>query len=176
VARRFTEVTDSQAKKTLARRFIGLADSLRDLLTRFGLRSYKVTIVRVEWTGGRRGRGVPVVLSEKVILPTPKISNLDALTEVVQSVGLAEMGSIELSQISGTFTEEDLLGTSADGSPIPPNQEFFYEVEFYPHDGPPQRRRFFPASAPTYMPGRLQWSIRLEKSNEDRARNGDAEN
>lgn len=176
MARRFTEVTDRQATQTLARRFIGLADSLRDLLTRFGLRTYKVTIVRVEWTGGKRGRGVPVILSEKTILPTPKISNLDALSAVVQSVGLEELGSIELSQISGSFTEEDLYGTDSDGEPIPANQEFFYEVEFFPHSGgPSQKRRFFPTSAPTYMPGRLQWSIRLEKSNEDRTRAGDPE-
>jgi len=175
MAKRFTEVTSSQAKKTLARRFIPLADSLRDMLTKFGLRAYKVTIVRVEWSGGKRGRGASSVLSEKVILPTPKMSSLDALNEMVQPIGLEELGSVELSQISGTFSEEDLRGTSAEGDAIPQSQEFYYEVEFYPHDGPPQRRRFFPRSAPVYYPGRLQWSIRLEKANEDRQRNGDAE-
>jgi len=173
--KRFTEVTSSQAAKTLARRFVPLADSLRDLLTKFGLRSYKVTIVRVEWSGGKRGRGTPVVLSERIILPTPKISNFDALTELVQPIGLEELGSVELSQISGTFTEEDLRGTSKEGDAIPQNQEFYYEVEFFPHDGPSQKRRFFPRSAPTYAPGGLQWRIRLEKANEDRNRNGDVE-
>lgn len=175
MAKRFTEVTSSQAKKTLARRFVPLADSLRDLLTKFGLRSYKVTIVRVEWSGGKRGRGTACVISELVLLPTPKISSFDALTELVQPVGLEELGSVELSQISGSFTEEQLRGTSNEGDPIPPNQEFYYEVEFHPHDGPPQKRRFYPRSAPTYSPGGLQWRIRLEKANEDRARNGDVE-
>jgi hypothetical protein len=171
--KRFTEVTSSQAAKTLARRFVPLADSLRDLLTKFGLRAYKVTIVRVEWTGGKRGRGLPVVLSENIILPTPKISSFDALTELVQPIGLEELGSVELSQISGTFSEDDLRGFTKDGDGISPNQEFFYEVEFYPNDGPPQKRRFYPKSSPVYFPGRLQWSIRLEKSNNDRDRNGD---
>lgn len=175
MAKRFTEVTSSQAKKTLARRFVPLADSLRDLLTKFGLRAYKVTIVRVEWSGGKRGRGTPAVVSELVLLPTPKISSLDALTELVQPVGLEELGSVELSQISGNFTEEQLRGTSNEGDSIPPNQEFYYEVEFFPHDGPSQKRRFFPRSAPTYKPGGLQWVIRLEKANEDRQRNGDVE-
>jgi hypothetical protein len=175
MVKRFTEVTSSQAKKTLVRRFIGLADSLRDLLTKFGLREYRVSIIRVEWSGGKRGRGMPVVLSEKVILPTPKISSFDALTEFVQPVGLDELGSVELSQISGSFTEEDLRGTSNEGDNIPPDQEFYYEVEFFPHNGPSQKRRFFPRSAPTYFPGRLQWTIRLEKANEDRDRGGDPE-
>jgi hypothetical protein len=173
--KRFTEVTSSQAKKTLARRFVPLADSLRDLLTKFGLRAYKVTIIRVEWSGGKRGRGTPGIIEERTILPTPKISSFDALTELVQPVGLEELGSVELSQISGTFTEEQLRGTSNEGDSIPQNQEFFYEVEFFPHEGPSQKRRFYPRSAPTYFPGRLQWSIRLEKANEDRARNGDPE-
>lgn len=172
---RFTEVTATQMKKTLARRFIGLADSLRDLLTRFGLRAYKVAIVRVEWSGGRRGRGTAAVVDEKVLLPTPKISSLDALAEVLQPAGLEELGTILLTQISGTFTEEDLRGYSVDGDAIPANQEFFYEVEFFPNEGAAQKRRFYPKGAPTYFPGKLQWQIRLEKANEDRARNGDPE-
>ena len=57
MAKRFTEATSAQAKKSLARSFIPLADSLRDMLTKFGLRAYKVTIVRIEWSGGKRGRG-----------------------------------------------------------------------------------------------------------------------
>lgn len=175
MAGRFTTVTSSQAKGTLARRFIGLADSLRDLLTKFGLRAYKVSIVRIEWSGGRRGRGTPVVVDERVILPTPKIAPMDSLQEVLQPVGLEEVGSLELTQISGTFSEEDLRGYSAAGDGIPINQEFFYEVEFFPNEGVAQKRRFYPASAPTYYAGRLQWSIRLVKANEDRARNGDPE-
>jgi hypothetical protein len=172
---RFTQVTATQMKRTLARRFIGLADSLRDLLTRFGLRAYKVSIVRVDWSGGKRGRGTAVVVDEKVILPTPKIVSLDALAEVLQPVGLEELGSLQLEQISGTFTEEDLRGYSVEGDAIPPHQEFFYEVEFFPNEGAAQKRRFYPKGVPTYFPGKVQWRIRLEKANQDRSRNGDPE-
>jgi len=175
MAKRFTEATSAQAKKSLARSFIPLADSLRDMLTKFGLRAYKVTIVRIEWSGGKRGRGTPVTVDEKVILPTPKISSLDSISEVLQPVGLEELGSLELSQVSGSYTEEDLRGFTEGGDDIPPNQEFFYEVEFFPNNGNAQKRRFYPVSAPTYFPGRLQWTIRLNKANEDRARNGDPE-
>ena len=175
MAKRFTEVTSAQAKKTLARKFVGLADSLRDLLTIFGLRTYAVKTVRIRWSGGKRGRGVPIVIEETPILPTPKIGSMDALGEQLQSVGLEEVGVLDLSQISGSFSEEQLRGYAVDGEAIPPDEEFFYEVEFFPNAGLPQKRRFFPKSAPTYFPGRLQWSIRLEKVNEDRELNGDVE-
>lgn len=172
----FTEINDQQAKGTLTRDFIGLADDLRDLLSAFGLRTYKVSMVRVRWSGGRRGRGAPSTVSEEAILPTPKLSSLDALQELAQSVGVDELGAIDLSQISGTYTEDQLRGFR-DGDGIPGDEEFFYEIEFFPtSEGGSKKRRFFPRGAPTYFPGRLQWSVRLEKANEDRNRlNGDPE-
>lgn len=171
---KFTTVTSSQVKKTLARRFIPLGDSLRNLLTKFGLRTYRVTLVKVQWSGGERGVGLPTVLSEEILLPTPKISDINGLTEVVQAVGLDELGQLTVSQISGRYTEEQLLGRAADGDDISEDTEFFWEVEFPHPDGTPgTKRRFFPRGAPQYEPGRLQWTVRLEKSNENRARSGD---
>jgi hypothetical protein len=175
VARRFTEVTDKQAAKTLARGFIPLADSLRDLLTRFGLRTYSVKAIKVEWTGRRRGVGAPTIISEELISPTPKLTAFDALQEVIQTAGLEEVGSIELSQISGRYSEEQLRGFTDAGDPLPDNVEFYYEVQFFPHTGPSFRRKFMVRSAPTYFPGRLQWTLRLEKAVDDRQRNGDVE-
>jgi hypothetical protein len=173
VPKRFTEVTSSQAKKTLARGFINLADSLRDMLTKFGLRTYKVSILKVEWSGNRRGRGTPQVVSELAVLPTPKISAIDSLSEIIQAGGGLESGSLELTQISGRFTEEQLRGHANDGEPIPANQEFFYEVEFFPHEGPSVKRRFIPSAPPAYYPGRLGWTVRLARSFDNRDRNGD---
>jgi hypothetical protein len=174
MATKFTQVTTQQAKNTLARDFIGLADDLRDMLTQFGLRTYSVSTVRIQWSGGKRGRGTPVVTEQNSILPTPKIGSLDGLQELVQNVGISEIGSLELSQVSGRFTEEQLRGFSEAGEGLPQDTEFFYEIEFFPNDtGPSRKRRFTVMGAPTYFPGRLQWSVRLEKSNDDRARNGD---
>lgn len=175
MAARFTEVSARVAQASLARRFVPLADSLRDMLTRFGLRQYSVSTVRVRWSGGRRGVGVAEVVESVPLLPVPKVSSLDALSEVVQPVGLDELGNVELSAVSGRYTEEQLRGYR-EGGAIPPDEEFFYEVTFFPQDGPPQRRRFYPRSPPAYHPGRLQWTVRLEKANEDRdAATGDAE-
>jgi hypothetical protein len=173
VATKFTEVDDRQAATTLARDFIGLADDLRDLLTQFGLRTYRVTRVRVEWSGRSRGAGVPTVVAEDVMLPTPKIE-LDPVGEFLQPIGLTEQGAITLSQVSGRFSEEDLRGfDSATADGITGNAEFYYEIEFFPHTGPAVRRRFYPRGAPVYHPGRLQWSMRLERSSADRQRDGD---
>lgn len=170
---RFTQVSSQQAKSTLARDFVDLADDLRDMLTQFGLRTYKVSLIKIQWSGGKRGRGTPLVTSEEAILPTPKMSPLDGLQELVQSIGLDELGAIELSQISGRYSEEQLRGYTDQGEGIPPDSEFYYEIEFFPHEGPSKKRRFFTKSAPAYHPGRLQWTVRLEKANDDRARNGD---
>jgi len=173
---KFTDPTSIQLNQTLARQFIPLADQLRDMLTQFGLRPYKVRIVRVQWSGGERGIGTSTVVSELVLLPTPLISDLTTLTEIVQPVGLDEIGMVQLSEVSGRFTEDELMGRDSDGSPIPADQEFFYEAEFPRPDGKPGvRRRFFPRSAPQYDAGGLQWIVRLEKTHEDRGRGGDPE-
>lgn len=171
--RGFTEVTQRQAQGTLVHDFIELADDLRDMLTEFGLRTYRVQVVRIQWTGGKRGKGTAVVTEETLLLPTPKISDLNEVLQAnLQSVGLNESGTLELTQISGTYTEEQLRGFSSAGDDIPPDEEFFYEIEFFPQEGPAVKRRFYPASPPAYHPGKLQWSLRLTRSNADRPRTG----
>lgn len=176
MATKFTDPTSLQLNKTLARRFIPLADKLRDMMTKFGLRPYKVRIMRVKWSGGVRGQGTPTIVQETHILPTPLISDLTSLQEIVQPVGLDEIGSIQLSEVSGTFTEDVLMGRGTDGAPIGEDDEVFYEIEFPRPDGlPSTRRRFFVTSAPHYSAGRLQWIVRLDKAHEDRDRDGDPE-
>jgi hypothetical protein len=176
VATKFTDPTSLQLNKTLARRFIPLADKLRDLMTKFGLRPYKVRIMRVKWSSGQRGVGVPSIVQEIHILPTPLISDLTSLQEIVHPVGLDEMGSIQLSEVSGTFTEDDLMGRGSDGESIPSDDEVFFEIEFPRPDGKAStRRRFYMTSPPHYHAGRLQWIIRLERAHEDRDRSGDPE-
>ena len=176
MAPKFTQVTSRQVKNTLVRRFIPLADQLRDLLTKFGLRTYSVKVVRIQWSGGERGVGTPVVVKETLIEPTPKIGDFAGIAELVQSVGLDEVGSIELTRVSGRYTEEELRGQNYFGEQIPFDEEVFYEIEFpRPDDGPSLKRRFFIRSAPQYKPGSLAWSVRLEKAHEDRTRQGDPE-
>lgn len=175
MAKPFTKVSGQQIQNSLARKFVPLADSLRDLFTKFGLRPYVVRMVRVRWNGIERGVGLPQVESETIVEPTPKLSDYTALTELVQPIGLDEQGGIVLSEISGRYTEFQLRGLKDDETELPPNVEFFYEVEFPRPDGQPAtKRRFFNRSAPEYNSGALQWTLRLEKASADRQLNGDS--
>lgn len=175
-AQRFSDPTAMEMSRTLGQRLICTADSLRDLFTQFGLRPYKVRLVRVRWAAGERGVGVPLVEHTLDILPTPLLQDLTAVTEVVNPVGLDEIGSVLVSEISGRFTEEELRFLLRDGTPPGPDEEIFWEIEFPRTDGYPSiKRRFFMRSAPFYSAGQFQWQVRLERAHEDRARTGEYE-
>ena len=174
VRRVFDDPTRMNLRGTLAQRLIPVADNIRNLNTRFGLRPYKVRIVRVRWSGGTRGRGVPEVERELDILPTPMVQDLTTLTEVLTPIGLDETGVIGVGEISGSFTDEQLRFLDDDGEGPGPDEEVFYEIEYPQPDGRPSvLRRFFIRGAPHYRAGQFQWNIRLEKIEEDRSRTGD---
>ena len=155
-------------KGSLGQSLIPLADQMRDLLTQFGLRPYEVKVIRTRWTGGRRGVGAEVLVSELMILPTPKIGDLNALQEMLSPVGVVEVGSLLLQEVSGTYTENELRGYDRDGTPPAPDEQVFYEVTYYHPSGQTERRRFVIRSAPYYDAGKLGWTFNLEKAAEDR--------
>jgi hypothetical protein len=170
----FTAVTSHSITCTLARKLIPVADSLRDLYTVFGLRPYRLKLIKTRWSEGIRGRGVEEVTMERLIEPTPLVLDLSALTEIVQPVGLDEIGTIRVEQISGRYTEDMLRGWDDEGNSPSPDEQVFYEIEFpIPDDADGIRRRFVLRTAPMYFSDKFQWVIMLEKSHEDRARNGD---
>lgn len=170
---RLTDIAGADYQNTVARRLVPTADRLRNLLTRFGLRPYKVRMVVVRWSEGFRGRGVPNVLSVVDMLPTPAVLSLDGVTQVVNPVGEQEEGTISLSEISGCYTEEQLRGQGPQGEPIPPSDEFFYEIEWPKPNGMASvKRRFNVRGAPAYQADNFQWTVRLERSLGDRNRAG----
>lgn len=171
---KFTKLSGTDLSRTLASCLIPVADSVRDIYTQLGLRTYSIKIIRTSWSGGRRGVGIEYIKEQLDVLPTPKISSMDEITEVLQPIGLDELGSIRLSEISGRFTEDELLGRIPNGIPIDKDEQVFYEIEFPRADGiSGVKRRFVPRSAPYYEASTLQWSVRLERTREDRSRNGD---
>jgi hypothetical protein len=170
---KYTDPTSIELKRTLAQRLIPVADRLRDLFTRFGLRPYKVRIVRIRWTGGSRGVGTPLVERELDLLPTPLVQDLSTMTEIVQPIGLDEIGMISVSEISGRFKEDELRFLDASGRPPDDDEEVFYEIEFPLPNGTSIKRRFYLRAAPHYFASRFQWQVRLEKAHEDRDRIGD---
>lgn len=159
--------------KTLTRRLIPVADKLRDLHTRFGGRVYNVRIIRTQWSGGSRGVGRETITSVTDIRPTPRVMDLSSLQEITTPIGLNESGSVQVNQISGRFTEEILLGIDPELKQPPRNENIFYEIEFPRADGKSStKRRFHIRAAPSYDPYGFQWSITLEKADEDRDREG----
>jgi len=160
---------------TLARKLISTVDSMRNLATRLGFRPYEVNMVRTKWTGGERGVGYEVVISEEPILPTPLILGLDGITRIVQPVGLDEIGACQLTQISGRYAEGFLTGNDSDGNPLDPDVQYYFEVMFPTpgtvSDGAP-RRRFYASNAPTYDPSRFEWRVALQRSHSDRRNDG----
>lgn len=172
---KFSQLNGMDLSKTLGRKLIDTVDRLRDIPVRFGLRPYEVSIIRTRWTGGERGVGYEAVISETPILPTPLITSLDGVQRIVNIVGLDEIGTVKLEQVSGRFAEGFLSGTDDNGNPQDPDTQFYFEVKFPTpgtiSNGAP-RRRFFPASAPSYDASKFQWSLTLERSHVDRLNDG----
>lgn len=171
----FTVQTAQMFARSLARKLVKPVDRIRDLNTRFGLRPYLVFTIFTQWSGGQRNSGEEVVVGEPTaILPTPKISDLDELAEIVSPVGLDEQQGIVVSEISGCYTEEQLRGfDNATGAEIPPDRSFYWEVEFLRADGAStERRRFNISAAPNYKPDNCEWIVRLTRSRPERTRSG----
>lgn len=152
-------------------------DNIRQIATSLGLRPYRVFIVHVLWTGDKVGSGNPVEISRREILPTPRIRDMSATTEVLSPFGRVEEGGIVIDRISAKYSEDDLTGKTPDL--IDPaitrtgkrNGEYFWEVQEnrpgFPNTIP---RRYIHAAAPTLMRGGSQWRIPLNKQNTDRSR------
>lgn len=170
----FTVLTDGSFADTLAQKLRPVADQMRDLLTQAGLRPYIVRLIWTQWSEGERGFGVEEVFQEEMLLPTPKVMNVETLDEMVRPMGTEEFGRVEVTQISGRYTENFLRGFDQTGAPVPENQNFYYEIEFPNENGtfPGIKRRFSIASAPQYYPGKFGWAIKLDKAIQNRNLNG----
>jgi hypothetical protein len=171
IAPKLTELTQAQYQKTLLRKLVDPIDRIRDLQTKLGLRAYAVRLVRLRWTGGKRGAGTATVALVRSILPVPKIMNVDTLEQVLDPGGINEQGQVILAEVGGRYTEDDLFGRDATGADPGPDEEFFYEVEFLETGA---KRRFRLTSAPFYRPDEMQWwNIRLSLQQGPRDRAGD---
>lgn len=169
--KQFTQLKGKQISNALIPDLTDVVDDLRDLYTELGARPYEVTLVWTQWSGGSRDVGVEQVVKQCPLLPTPRVSDLSNMQKEVMSIGNEEIGSIRISEISPRFTEDELVGGSNDGYPIPADQNFYYEVFFPRARGPGVRRRFTVDGVPNYHPTRFQWMVNLRRAYEDRSRN-----
>lgn len=146
-------------------------DSLRQLYTDFGLRPYRVHSVVYEWSGGDVGRGLPRVISDEELLPTPRVVDTSGVAGELRSAGLVERGSVRLEQISPRYTE-DQVRVLFFALPLPPGRQGFIEVRIDARDGSTERRRFIVRGIPFRDADGFQWRATLLRQDEDRTRSG----
>lgn len=182
-------LTQEQARNSLAHKLSGVADNLRQLSTRFGLRPQRVFLVWTEWSGEHRGEGTESLLAEVELLPTPRVSDATALARRGYSAGAIPEGTLRVDQISaGRYTADMLWGlripddgagrvlSESEAEPSSKsNVDFWYEMqEDGRGDNPARRERFRLFSSPHREAGSLYWSVNLESASEPRNRAGDS--
>lgn len=193
---------------------IETADEIRQLYTDVGLRPYRVFMVWVDWSadvdqdgminGEERylenaveGVGKARLIREVEILPTPLVEGLAGLSGSVDAVGNTERGNVTVTQISMSYTEDQLqglLGGLRDPhfhDTLKQGVTFFYEImenrpEGYrkldtggadvgPADLRSPRRRFQLNGPPSRSPEQFQWSVQLVRADGERGRNGEVD-
>lgn len=175
-------LTRDEARRTLAHRFAGregkpgLADRLRQLSTKFGLRSQRVFLVWTKFTGEERGEGDEHVIARVEILPTPKVEGVTAQAYNPFSAGKYPVGSVRVTEVSaGLFTYEQLVGSRVPGqaAPLADPIDFFYElVEDGRGDDQPRHPRYRLLGVPERREGNVSWSLVLERAGEELDRRG----
>lgn len=137
------------------------------------MRPYVVRVVHTRWSAGARNLGEESIIGDPiVILPTPLVRDLSSLVNVVSPIGSDERGSLMVTEISGCYTEEQLRGfDDIDGSPVPADQSYFWEIEFIRADGiHSEKRRFNLGAAPFYRADDFSWQVTLERARPERLR------
>lgn len=172
----FTVLDADNVRSTLARELIPVIDCARDLFTSLGVRSYQVMLVKTQWSGGERGRGQESVVWEQMLLPTPKVAELTSIRRDLEALGTIEAGTLRVSEISARYSEDLLTGLGEDGSKLPKDMQFYWEVNFISPGTPSIRRRFIPKAAPSLNLAKIQWVVDLVKVSDDRLRISGAAN
>jgi hypothetical protein len=136
-----------------------------------------VFLTWTKFTGDERGEGQEQVLARVELLPTPKVSDATGIMRMPYSAGVLPVGTVRVSLISVKFTFDQLTGRRipgrSDNVPIPEPIDFFYElVEDGRGDDPAERQRFRVLGIPWLDEGNVGWTVLLERSSEDFARNG----
>ena len=168
-----------EARRTLAARFAGsrespgLADRLRQLHTKFGLRSQRVFLVWTQFTGDERGEGDEQQLARIEILPTPRVDSASIAYNPF-SAGKYPTGTLRISEVSATLTKDQLVGLLVPGhGQLTDRIDFFYEVvEDGRGDALPSRDRYRLLNEPELREGNVGWTLLLERAAEDRDRRG----
>lgn len=139
----------------------------RAIQTELGLRPYRVFAVRVHWSGGERGRGDVTQVSERELLPRPKVTfrNRRELTPG----GFIDRATVELTEVDVRLTAAELGELFL--PPLDKGDEAFVEIRLDGRDGAEaQRRRFYVAEPPERRP--FDWRVSLRQQDGARLPSG----
>lgn len=160
-----------EAKKSLANRLVRVGDNIRQLATKFGARPYRVQLVWYQWTGAEIGAGDRREIQRIEVLPTPLVESLDKLALSPSGAGIIRIGDVRITEISGTFTRDELLGKWVPGAHSQEAKEpveFFYEIfEDGRGDDPVNVQRFRTSSEPWRQADEVEWRIMLARVSGD---------
>lgn len=99
-----------------------MVGELRDSLhTSMGVRQFRVYLCTKTWDSGRRGEGVATV-TEVEIVPQPNV-DMDGLGYELRAGGKREEGTVLLTEVDLTYTEDELTG-----QPVGSGDEFYYRI------------------------------------------------
>lgn len=168
----FTQVSTLNLGATVVSKLNPIANCLRDLKTKLGARNYEVRLVHTQWVGEDNGQGEEVVISDVPLLPTPKVTDLNALDIQVLVAGAHELGVLQVTEINPMLGEDFLRGWQ-NGQPPPPGVNFYWEVQFFRGLGQgSDRRRFVLSAVPTQDTTAFQWRATITRAQGDRTRAG----
>lgn len=158
-----------KARCSLVEELGEVADDLRQIAADadFGLRPYTVHIIRVAWSGGAAGRGIPTIVLDVPLQPIPKVS-MTGVSRDFREAGAIERGDARLEGVSPRYTEDEL----ADYFEATDTEEAFVEVRHDERDGTTKRRRFTLSRPPIRRPSRFDWLLVLTRQDGDRKRSG----
>jgi hypothetical protein len=167
-------LTAEEARQTFAHRLGAVADRIRGIATRLGARPYRVFFVYTKFTGEERGAGAEVEISRTEILPTPLVSSLDNIALRASEAGIIRMGSLRLTGVSTSYTQDQLEGRMTPEEHTADTRQpyrFFYEVvEDGRGDPNPTRGKYRLLTTPMRRATQADWSFSLEKIDADRPR------
>ncbi len=176
-------IAPREGYRSILNRVARTVDKARQVGVKAGLRSRRVFLVWTLWDGAERGAGNETEYSRMELLPTPRVSGLDAVARASFSAGVLPEGSVRVELVSALYTEAQLNGFLVPPSacclepvvwnPPPPNGSFFYEVvEDGRGDELPVRQKYRLASQVWRREGRISWSFALERVSEDNTEEG----
>lgn len=136
---------------------VDVIDGLReDLHPQFGVRPYRVWVVRRKWSGRRLGEGSSID-QEIELRPQPRIAVWDGFRFRMEPCGLDEMGEIRLTEVSLTMTHDELTGGEMGMA-----EQILYKVGEAHGQGQPDR--YFTIAAPPFVDREkdMGWILRLK--------------